>query len=167
MPKAKLLYPNSLNLGVVVNDKFVSSTIYHKGKAVSVDMDTALKLNEDPRFEVTGIPGAMKRDAAVAKETRPTGAKLMEAIRAAIADLDKTDDDNFDRHNKPALHVLRAALGFTVTAAERDAAEAGVGESDEDEDKKPAPKSAPRKKAPIEMPSNFVAAEDTSIRVGG
>ena len=151
---------------MVVDDKFVSSTIYHKGKAVSVDMETALKLNEDPRFEVTGIPGAMKRDAAVAKETRPTGAKLMEAIRAAIADLDRADDDNFDRHNKPALHVLRAALGFTVTAAERDAAEKWSVADYEGEDEKPAPKSAPRKKAPVEMPSNFVQAEDgPSIKV--
>ena len=95
--------------------------MFKKGVALPVDLPTAQKLAENPRFHVTGLHSRTAVEEA-AYHARPKGEALMEAIRNAADRFDVDDDDNWDRIGKHSVHALSKALGYAVSAAERDRA---------------------------------------------
>ena len=118
MPTATLLELNRLNIG--------GAEMYHRGVETEVTVATALRLAQDPRFMVKGLT---TRDLVEHQEaqSRPRGKDLYDEIRTAADDLDPDNDDNFDRSGRPSVSALSAALGYPITAEERDAAIAQKG----------------------------------------
>lgn len=115
MPTLELLYPATLT---------DAQGSWKQGEVVPVTNAIALHYEDNPRFKVRGIRlGAEERAVAQADlSIKPKGNALSEAIIAAADELDADDDANFDRLGKPAVAALSAALGFTITAEDRDAA---------------------------------------------
>ena len=95
--------------------------MFKKGVALPVDLPTAQKLAENPRFHVTGLHSRTAVEEA-AYHARPKGEALMEAIRNAADRFDVDDDDNWDRIGKHSVHALSKALGYGVSGEERDRA---------------------------------------------
>ena len=110
----ELLTPFRLNL---------QGVIYERGVETPVDFDTAVALSEDERFRVRGLNSREALDHA-AKQTRPSGGELMDAIREAVDSLDE-DDANYDRSGKPSVDALSRVLGYPVSVEERDRAMSG------------------------------------------
>ncbi|WP_416242752.1 hypothetical protein ACLSSQ_11625 [Azospira sp. APE16] len=75
---------------------------------------------------VSGTPAAAPNSGAPAAPEDPV--IRLEAIRAAIAQLDKEDDTLWTGAGKPKTEAIAAITGWPVTAAERDAALVEVGE---------------------------------------
>lgn len=65
----------------------------------------------------------------VLKNTAPDPDERAAAIQAAIAALDHENPDYWLKDNRPDAGALSAALGFTVSAGERDAAWKAMQES--------------------------------------
>ena len=111
MPTAELIKPKSYN---------TAGRIWKQGEVVDITDEVAAELADNPRFAV--------RDAVqppvkiVKKQGKPTGEALSEAIRTAADQLDPDNESHFTVNGKPECHALEEALGYTVTAAERDAA---------------------------------------------
>ena len=111
---AELLPPLlSLNLG--------GKIMFKKGVAVPVDLAFAQKLAENPRFHVTGLHSRTALEEA-AYHARPKGEALLQAIRDACDKFDEDDDDHWDRSGKHSVNALSKALGYAVSAVERDRA---------------------------------------------
>ena len=49
-------------------------------------------------------------------------AERLEAIKGAIAQLDRENPEHFTKGGKPQVEAIEAVLGWNITAAERDAA---------------------------------------------
>jgi hypothetical protein len=99
----------------------VAGVMFKKGVAVPIDLATAQSFAENPRFHVTGLHTRTAIEEA-AYHGRPKGEALMEAIRSAADAFDVDDDDAWDRSGKHSVHALTKALGYAVTAEERDRA---------------------------------------------
>ena len=135
-----------------------------------------MRLAQDPRFKVKGLT---TRDLVEHQEaqSRPRGKDLYDEIRTAADDLDVDNDDNFDRSGRPSVSALSAALGYPITAEERDAALAqkrAAAPAVEEEllnsatdGAPPAPPAAARK--PIKVPQVHVPAKpaEPSVAMGG
>jgi hypothetical protein len=166
MPTATLLELNRLNIG--------GAEMYHRGVEQEVTVATALRLAQDPRFKVKGLT---TRDLVEHQEaqSRPRGKDLYDEIRTAADDLDVDNDDNFDRSGRPSVSALSAALGYPITAEERDAALAqkgatapvAEGELLDSASAPPAPPPSGRK--PIKVPQVHVPAKpaEPSVAMGG
>ncbi|MEY9560466.1 hypothetical protein [Sinorhizobium fredii] len=112
MPKVELLKPRSLNL---------LGRIWTRGVEEDVDFETARALVDNPRFKVRGLSvSATEADEETAKpKDKET---LYAAIREAADQLDVDDESAFTSTGKPNQRALSEILGYTITAAERDAA---------------------------------------------
>ena len=99
----------------------VGGKMFKKGVPQPVDLPTAQAFAENPRFRVTGLHNRTAIEEA-AYHSRPKGEALMEAIRVAADAFDEDDDDAWDRAGKQSIHALTKALGYAVTAEERDRA---------------------------------------------
>jgi hypothetical protein len=111
---------------------------FMRGVAKPVDLETARLYENNPRFKVAGLNTRAAIDA-IATATRPQGAALHEAIRAATADLEPDDDANFDRHGKFSHLAISNVLGYSVSPEERDAALHGGASKPKLEAADPAP----------------------------
>ena len=77
-------------------------------------------LAHNPRF---AIRDAVQPPVKIVKKPgKPTGEALSAAIRSAADQLDPDNESHFTVNGKPECHALEEALGYAVTAAERDAA---------------------------------------------
>ena len=109
---AKLIFPNSL---------MTHGTHFKKGVDTPVDYSLAAILKRDKRFEVAGLD-TLEAVTAAARASRPEGSSLMAAIREAADGLDVDDESNFTASGKPSHLAVGAALGFPISADERDRA---------------------------------------------
>lgn len=105
-------------------------------QAVEVDAATEKRLKEEQMLEVSvDIPADLETDSPNAASpaagssngdgtsSAPTDpAVRLEAIKDAVAKLDKSDAALFTNGGKPKTEALAAITGWPVTAAERDAA---------------------------------------------
>lgn len=76
-----------------------------------------IELDEPSAAELIAL-GAVE----AVKDAAPDPAERAAVIQAAIANLDKENPENWLKDSRPVVNALSAVLGFTVSAAERDAA---------------------------------------------
>jgi len=110
VPTAELIKPKTYN---------TLGRIWKQGEQVEVTDEVAAELAANPRFLVHGPPAPVK---IIKQLGKPAGQALHEAIRAAADQLDVDNEEHFTVDGKPEVHTLEVALGYTLTAAERDAA---------------------------------------------
>lgn len=94
------------------------NVVEHVEGAQLADDDPCAKvaLAEQWVKQVKGKPAAAPDPAA----ERPSGAKLAEAVTAAIGRLDS--DEDFTSKGVPSVPALEKALGYQISAGDRDAA---------------------------------------------
>ena len=156
MPTATLKELNRLNIG--------GTEMYHRGVPREVDVQTALRLAQDPRFDVAGLT---TRDLVEHQQmqSRPVDADLNAAIVDAIDALDVDDDANFDRSGRASVAAISGVLGYPITVEERDAATATPRVKLEAADEKPV---GPAARAKIKVPQPAAAAPaERSVAMGG
>lgn len=92
---------------------------YEAGKIVDIEDDHA-----DALLSVAAVEGPVDAPKAVAPvATGPTDSKVrMASLSAAIASLDPNNPDLWLKDGKPSTEAVAAAVGFAVSATERDAA---------------------------------------------
>jgi hypothetical protein len=110
MPTAKLLKPNSLNMG---------GRIWKRGVIEPVTIAVAIELLGNQRFLVEGLDPAAIADRAVAKPVaRPKGKTLNAVIMDAIDEIDPDDEAAYAANGLPTASAISKVLGFIVTDAE-------------------------------------------------
>jgi hypothetical protein len=111
LPTAELIKPKSYN---------TLGHIWRQGEVVEVTDEVAAILADNPRFAVRD---AVQTSAKIVKKPgKPTAEALSAAIRTAADQLDPDNERHSTVNGKPECHALEEALGYAVTAAERDAA---------------------------------------------
>lgn len=114
MPTVELIKPRRLSTHGFIFEKGVSRD--------DVPIDVALELAGSPRFKVTGLVGGHITRASDPAGRPKSSGELHAAIRSAADDLDVDDEDAFTASGKPHHLAISNILGYSVTAAERDAA---------------------------------------------
>jgi hypothetical protein len=147
MPQATLLQPRRLGIRGVVLLKDVSVQVSPDlARVLARRANVKIDWTEDePDADLTGDGVSVDDDGRpLDKDER------LDAITAAIAELDPDNEEHFTRAGKPEVRALSAVLGWPVTAAERDEAmrapvepPAPVQESKVRIVKKPRPADAP------------------------
>lgn len=112
MPTMTLQGLNRLNIG---------GRIFERGVEVPVDLKTALKHEDNPRFKVRGLVGADPDQIRTAREAIAREDNADE-IRAIADDLDLDVEDNFTANGMPSAVAISKVIGYTVTQEQVDRA---------------------------------------------
>lgn len=98
------------------------------GEDIEIDEQTALQLIEAKVIDPdSGAPSQAKPGSANTGPSDPE--QRLAAIVEAVGELDPKNEDLWLRDGKPDAAALSSALGWTVKAAERDAAWQAINES--------------------------------------
>ena len=100
--------------------------LYRPGETVTLDADEGAAL---VKAGILAPPDSAVAPEGARNNGAPEGAEKDAAIRAAIEALDPADESAWTKAGAPATDALEAALGFKVSAAERDAAWAAIEDS--------------------------------------
>lgn len=114
MPTATLKFPRSFS---------TKGLNFEKGKPVAVSDEVGVALAEDPRFEVTGLPGDAVADKSYFAAARAGGRPVVRATRNAMigeatSQLDEDNEDHFQANGLPNLDALSTILGWAVTESD-------------------------------------------------
>lgn len=121
-----------------LNRYTIAGHTFERGVAKTIPYDLAMRLSEHPlaseRLAIKISPAEHaenygKEPEAPAEDSAPkvlTDAEKLDAIKAAVSELDVDNPDHFTKSGLPDARALTSVLGWQVTSAMRDKA-MGVG----------------------------------------